>query len=226
MGMCLFEWDLRLVASEGLEVLDPTDLDFRCVPVGVTKAPGVVYDPGGVGGRAGLVRRRRLDEVMHHPLELATEVRERQVGQGAPFHTARGGRRCSPARSRCSSRNAPGRPRLPRPRQRPSSRWWCVPLPVWAPRLRCRAQRGNGKARTAREISLSAPAGQSGGHPPPLCTPGPFSGGRSVRTTGSAAPALRPAFELLVLTAARFARAALELEVHQVAGPGCGVALG
>ncbi len=30
----------------------------------------------GVGGRVGLVRRRRLDELMHHPLELATHVRE------------------------------------------------------------------------------------------------------------------------------------------------------
>ena len=163
--MCLFECDLQLVASEDLEIRDPADLDFRCVPVGVIETPGVVYDPGDVGGRAGLVRRRRLDEVIHHPLELATEVRERQVGQGAPFHTARGGRRCSLARSRCSSRNAPGR--RPRPRQRPSSRWRCAPLPVWTPRLRCRAQRGNAVARTAREISPSALAGQWGGHPAP-----------------------------------------------------------
>ena len=50
MGICLFEYDLQLVAPEGLEVRDPADLDFRCVPVGVTKAPGVVYDPGDVGG--------------------------------------------------------------------------------------------------------------------------------------------------------------------------------
>ena len=41
--------------------------------------------------------------------------------------------------------------------------------PIWAPRLRCRAQRGNGKARTARAISPSAPAGQRGGHPAPPC---------------------------------------------------------
>ena len=80
--------------------------------------------------------------------------------------------------------SAPGRQRRPRPHQRRFSRWWCVPLPVWAPRIRCRAQRGNAKARTARAISPSAPAGQRGGHPAPLCTPGPFSGGRSAWTTG------------------------------------------
>ena len=39
MGMCLFEYDLRLVAPEGLEVRDPADLDFRGVPVS-GPAPG------------------------------------------------------------------------------------------------------------------------------------------------------------------------------------------
>ena len=37
--MCLFEYDLRLVAPEGLEVRDPADLDFRGVPVS-GPAPG------------------------------------------------------------------------------------------------------------------------------------------------------------------------------------------
>ena len=206
MGMCLFECDLQLVASEDLEVRGPADLDFRCVPVGVTKTPGVVYDPGDVGGQAGLVRRRQLDEVMHHPLELATQVRERQVDQGAPFHTARGGRRCSPTQFRCSSSSAPGRWRRPRRHQRPSSRWRCAPLPAWAPRLRCRAQRGNAKARTAREISPSALAGQWGGHPaPPVRAKavfrrsfgeddGPDGAGRpaGVRVPGAQGGALRP----------------------------------
>ena len=59
--MCLFEYDLRLVAPEGLEVRDPADLDFRGVPVGVTKAPGVVYDPGDVGGRGSWSLAGRLD---------------------------------------------------------------------------------------------------------------------------------------------------------------------
>ena len=39
MGTCLFEYDLRLVAPEGLEVRDPADLDFRGVPVS-GPAPG------------------------------------------------------------------------------------------------------------------------------------------------------------------------------------------
>ena len=61
--------------------------------------------------------------------------------------------------------------------QRPSSRGLCVPLPDWAPRLRCRAQRGNAKARTARAISPGAPQGRGAGYriSPPVRPPGPFS---------------------------------------------------
>ena len=46
-----------------------------------------------------------------------------------------------------------------------SSRSLCAPSASWAPRLRCRAQRGDAKARTARAIFSCRPAGQRGGLP-------------------------------------------------------------
>ena len=55
------------------------------------------------------------------------------------------------------------------PRQRPVS-WGCsVPLPDWAPRVRCRAQRGNGPAHTARAADPRW-TGEAGYHirPPPV----------------------------------------------------------
>ena len=109
-----------------------------------------------------------------------------------------------------------------------SSRSLCAPSASWAARLRCRAQRGNARARTARPIFSRRPAGQRGGLPyqpaPPVHTRAVLW--RSFGEDDGLGRGGRPAFEFLALRAARFVRAALELEVHQVADPGCGAAAG
>ena len=63
------------------------------------------------------------------------------------------------------------RPRAPAPGQHRFLAA-CAPLPAWAPRLRCRAQRGNGKARTARATQPPTMSRGAGYHisPPPLCS--------------------------------------------------------
>ena len=70
--------------------------------------------------------------------------------------------------------------------------WLSVPLPAWAPRLRCRAQRGNGKARIARAIFQPPQSGQRGGpaqQPPPLCYPmGRIPAGRDSGPAGARSP--------------------------------------
>ena len=74
-------------------------------------------------------------------------------------------------------------------------------MPARALGRRCRAQRGNGKARTARGDFLQPPTMSRGAAYPPLCPPGPFFGGRSAWTTGcprdrpprSGCPRLAPA---------------------------------
>ena len=183
MGMCLFECALQLVASEDLEVRGPADLDFRCVPVGVTKTPGVVYDPGDVGGQGGLVRRCQLDEVMHHPLSSRRRsasgrlTRARRSTQRAEGGVVR----------RAVSVLLEQRARAPAPATPPPASFLavggvrpCRPGPLVSVAAHSAA---TPKARTAREISPSALAGQWGGHPAPLCAPRPFSGGRSARTT-------------------------------------------
>ena len=75
--------------------------------------------------------------------------------------------------------------------------WLSVPLPAWAPRLRCRAQRGNGKARIARAIFPAAPLGRGVGYRislPPLCRRAVF------REVGMASP--RRSFAVCLLRTA------------------------
>ena len=114
---------------------------------------------------------------------------------------------------------------------RASSRSVCAPFASWAPRLRCRAQRGNAKARTAREISPASPLGRGAGYrisPPPLCRVGDkdlVALERDDDRRGGSRVALRCAWGCA--WSSRSGRPpALELQVHQVTGPGCGVALG
>ena len=75
-----------------------------------------------------------------------------------------GERRGTPPERQCRTTSPPA-----------SSRSLCAPFANWAPRLRCRAQRGNAKARKARAISPAAPLGRGAGYrisPPPLCRVG------------------------------------------------------